>query len=211
MLLVLAVNGWEASFWPRNNYPDALWHRKQPGDWTKAGIDICWPQERLPVTGPGAVGAYWFGENPYGFGGYYRPVTFTLYWLEYRLFGTDDQRWCHVSVGLYLAIQLLLVWLVSVLAPGPFARKLGMGVLAALLMGGPGLADRGIHYWVLDWWPAQPELLPLRDGMAAVEGLVPVLGQRLRRRHHRSGSGCDRGIWRVPSSFQEAPAVAALP
>ena len=140
MLLVLAVNGWEASFWPRNNYPDALWHRKQPGDWTKAGIDICWPQERLPVTGPGAVGAYWFGENPYGFGGYYRPVTFTLYWLEYRLFGTDDQRWCHVSVGLYLAIQLLLVWLLLGISEHPAFASLW---LPAGLVGGAGMGAVG--------------------------------------------------------------------
>src|SRR5207302_6379711 len=64
-----------------------------------------------------------------------------------------------VSISMHLASMLLLTWMLAMIAGGPLWRRLGLGVGAALLAGGPGLANRELAAWTVAWWPAQPDLL----------------------------------------------------
>lgn len=174
ILLVLLVVGCETAYWPLNHYPGALWHK------SPKGLDIEIPQEKAAhITWP-ELWSYWTGGQIEG-NGYYRPLTSWLYVGEYRLFGTDDAAWSNLNILLHLGVAVALLWFVALIRPGPLLARLGTGALACLFFGGPGFADREVHFWTIGWWPAQPENISLLCtlGMLGSVVLYTRTGRRL--------------------------------
>lgn len=155
---VLAIIGTEVSFWPRNDYPHAMWHNTPRGD------DIELAQAAAAKADWRELLGYWFGRTIQGHG-YYRPLTSWLFVAEYRLWGTDDRTWAWLNIALHLAVVVSLLWAAWAILVGSQSRRLMVGSLAALLFGAPGLADRTVQSWILSWWPCQSEHLSLLAGL----------------------------------------------
>lgn len=182
MLLVLLVVGCETAYWPLNHYPGALWHK------SPRGLDVEIPQEKAAhMTWPVMV-SYWTGGQIEG-NGYYRPLTSWLFVGEYYLFGKDDAAWSNLNILLHLGVAVAILWYVALILPGPLLARLATGALACLFFGGPGFADRRVHFWTVGWWPAQPEnitllctfgmlgsaVLYVRTGRTLYAALLPIL------------------------------------
>lgn len=161
IVLVAAITGLEISYWPKNDYPGAMWHASPRGE------DIERGQDRAAEAGPRELWGYWIGPMLHGHG-YYRPLTSWLFVGEYRLFGRDDRRWAVVNLALHVAVVLTLMWAVSVWTGGALLRRLTVGVSAALLLAAPGVADRSVQKWVCGWWPCQSEILSLLLGLVVM-------------------------------------------
>jgi hypothetical protein len=164
-LLVLGLVGFETAFWPLHDYPGAMWHHTPRGD------DIELAQAHAATAGWKELAGYWHGPMIHGHG-YYRPLASWLFVAEFHLFGTDDRRWAIVNILLHLSLAALLLWAAGVFAGGPRLRRLGVGVLAALLLGAPGLADRSTQMWIIGWWPCQPDILSLLCGLTLLAATV---------------------------------------
>jgi hypothetical protein len=65
-----------------------------------------------------------------------------------------------------------LLWFVALIRPGPLLVRLGTGALACLFFGGPGFADREVHFWTIGWWPSQPENISLLCALGMLGGVV---------------------------------------
>lgn len=154
LLLMWVVVGCETAYWPLNQYPNALWHK------SPRGLDVEIPQEKAAhMTWP-ILASYWVSGQIEG-NGYYRPLTSWLYVAEYQLFGRNDAAWCNLNILLHLAVAAAILWLVALIRAGPLLARLGTGMLACVFFSAPGFADRGVHYWTIGWWPAQPENITL--------------------------------------------------
>lgn len=174
LALVLLVVGIESGYWVVNDYPGAMWHNTPRGD------DIEIAMERAAVAGPRELAGFWTGQMLVG-NGYYRPLSSCLFVAQYHLFGEEDRRWQSVSVALHLGVALALVGLATVLLEGSLFRRLTIGTLAALLMGGPGFADRSVQKWILGWWPCQPDLLSLLAAFCLFASIARYVRQYRRR------------------------------
>lgn len=161
--LVFVLTGWQAVQEPLNGFPGAMWHNRPRGD------DIELGQARAATAGLKELLGYWHGPMLHGHN-YYRPLASWFFVLQYRLFGTNDEYWCYVSVVAHLALCLLLVWCLYHLSSGARWQRVGVGTLAALLLGAPGLADHSVLFWILGWWPCQPEIFALIFGLALLGG-----------------------------------------
>jgi len=165
LTLVVAMVGWEASYWPRHDFPGALWHN------ANRGIEIEVVQARAARVGWKELKGYWVGRLIHG-NDYYQPLTSWLFVGEYHLFKKNDRLWARVNIALHLANCLLLVWATTVFTTGPLLQRLVTGVLAALLLGGPRLADRNVQMWILGWWPCQPDLLSVFFGLLLLSAVA---------------------------------------
>lgn len=158
MVLVLSATAWEASYWPRHDYPGAMWHQQDRGE------DIELGQDRAAAAGWRELLGFWTGPMLHGHG-YWRPLTSWLFVAEYRLFGRDDRRWAAVNFGLTLALAAAVLYCAAAVFTGTTAMRLLLGSAAALLLLGPGAADRDVQRWTVGWWPCQPELISLLIGL----------------------------------------------
>ncbi|MBM3458464.1 MAG: hypothetical protein FJX77_08040 [Armatimonadetes bacterium] len=156
--LVLLLVGLETAYWPLHDFPGAFWHNED------RGLDIELGQQHAATAGWKELVGFWRGRMLHGHG-YFRPLSSWLFVAEYRLFGVQDRFWTTFSILFHLSVALLLVWAVAGMVGGSRLRRLSVGVLAALLFGAPGCADRGVQSWVIGWWPAQPEALSLLFGL----------------------------------------------
>lgn len=161
LLLVLLLVGYETSYWPRVDYPRATWHHDPPG------IEVEVVHAKAATAGWNELWSYWTGRIIHG-NDYYQPLTSWLFVAEYRLFGTDNRAWTVLNVVLHPLFTLVLAWVTSLFVAGCRLRRLSAGVLAALLFGAPGLADRSIQEWVVGWWPVQPDILALLCGLLSM-------------------------------------------
>jgi hypothetical protein len=157
-LVVLLLVGTEVSYWPLNDFPGATWHNTPRGDDVEIG------QARAAQAGPRELLGFWTGDWIMG-NHYYRPLTSSLYVAEYRLFGTNDRLWARVNIAVHLGVVVLLLTVGALAVEGPLLVRLAVGAGAALLFGGPRLADRSTQAWMLGWWPSQPDLLSLFFGL----------------------------------------------
>ncbi len=198
LALVLLLVGIESGYWVVHDYPGAMWHNTPRGD------DIEIAMDRAAVAGPRELAGFWTGQMLVG-NGYYRPLSSCLFVLQYHLFGEEDRRWQAVSVASHLGVALALVGLASVLLEGPLFRRLTIGTLAAVLMGGPGFADRSVQQWILGWWPCQPDLWSL----LAAFGLFAAV-TRYARDHRKGDAALALFLFALGVSFKEMAFVAGL-
>src|SRR5262245_51655089 len=159
LLLVLLPVGWHASYWARNDYPGAWFH--DPANHQRDDLAVV--RAAAGAATNEDLASYWFSSQ-IDHVGWYRPIPSTLWVCEYRLLGPDDRRWNLVSLGLYLLACVALVWMAAAFWDGPRWQRLLVAAAGILLFGGPGLADRDLQWWMLTWWPAQPDLLSLLFG-----------------------------------------------
>lgn len=154
LFLVLAVVTVEALRWPLADFPGAMWHHPN------RGIDVEAVQAGAARAGWRELLGFWHG--PYIDGNpTFRPLSAWWFTAQYHLFGRADRLWCWVSIVLHLGIAMLMTWAVAVWMEGRVLARLATGAGAAVLFGGPGMADRSVQQWALCWWPAQPDLLSL--------------------------------------------------
>lgn len=165
LLLTLLLVAPEVAYWPLNDFPGASWHHPDPG------IEIKVVQARAPMVGWKELAGFWYGRLIHG-NEYYQPLTSWLFVGEYHLFGLNNRTWAIVNLGLHLGVVAALLWTGAVVSSGPLLRRLGIGVLAALFLAAPNLADRSIQAWILGWWPAQPDLLSALFGLALLASVT---------------------------------------
>lgn len=198
ILVVLIAVALEAAYWPLHDFPGAMWHSTPRGD------DIEIAQAKAAQAGWRELLGYWVGRTIHGHA-YYRPLTSWLFVGEYRLFGRNDRLWASVNIALHLGVAAALVWVATTLLGGSALRRIGVGTLAALLLGAPGLADRSIQSWILGWWPCQSEEASLLFGLLLL-GTVAL--------HVRTGEPrCARwapGWFLLSVAFKEMGYVAGL-
>jgi len=159
VLLAWMIVGWEATSWWRHDFPGAWFHDKTAHQYDDLGVVMARAREATAED----LRSYWFGAQ-IDHVGWYRPIPSTLWVLQSHWFGDDDRHWNLVSLALYFLMVPALGWLAASLWTGPRWQRLGVGLGAAALFGGPGLAPDMLHFWMLTWWPAQPDLLSLLFG-----------------------------------------------
>lgn len=101
---------------------------------------------------------------------YYRPLTSMLFWAEYKLFGTDFQKYCLISWLIHGANGALLFLLALALFRRPPDRAtVVLGLLAVLLfntrrsvnMPSEGWLPLPVAWGEMPYWPAQTDLCSL--------------------------------------------------
>lgn len=115
--------------------------------------------------------AFWTGRFIHG-NDYWQPLSSWLFVAEWNLFHDDNRKWTLLNLLLHPLCVLLLVPAGYVFASGTRAKRLTTGVVAALLFGGPWLADRTVQGWIVSWWPVQPEIFSLMAGISLLMATV---------------------------------------
>lgn len=154
----MTAAGIESLHWPGHDYSGAPWKQPDPG------AEINCVRERAPAASDHEIWGFWRGRVIYE-NDYYQPLTSWLFIAEHHWFGAADRLWMAVSIALHLAVCALLFWTAWIYCRGPRALRLCAGVLAVWIFSGPLLADRVMYAWVLQWWPAQPDILSLLCGL----------------------------------------------
>ncbi|MBI3910952.1 MAG: hypothetical protein HY320_08470 [Armatimonadetes bacterium] len=157
VLFALVVASFHAGRYPARGWPGAFWH------YEKKGSDIEVPQRHARQASFREILGWWIGpwiseEEGVPDTRHYRPLTSTLFYLQYRLWGERDDLYCWLSLLLHLTNVVLVALLTAHLAGGPLWARLGLGGGAVVLFGSPWLANDTVISWELTWWPAQMDL-----------------------------------------------------
>jgi hypothetical protein len=162
LLLVTVVwlgVGPQATWWARSDYPGAWFHTPSRHQFDDLGVVMARAGEATDAD----LAGYWFSAQ-IDHVGWYRPLPSTLWVVQYRLLGADHRKWNLVSLGIYMTMCAALAWMMGGFWHGPRWQRMAVGLAAVLLFGAPSVADHPLHWWMLTWWPAQPDLLSLLFG-----------------------------------------------
>jgi hypothetical protein len=194
LLFVLLAAAVESSHWVRLDYPAATWHANPPG------IEVELVFRHAPNAGWNEFIGYWTGRHELleREGRYYQPLTGSLFLLEYHLFGMNNRLWTLLNVVLHPVCVVTLAWTTSLFVAGSRLRRMTAALLAGLLFGAPGLADRSSQAWIVSWWPVQPDIVSLILSLL----MLAAVGLFL-----RAETQAEERAWAVLAILLFAPAV----
>ncbi len=113
--------------------------------------------------------------------GYYRPITSTLFFVEYHAFGRDFESYNRVSLLLHgLNAALLFLLVCSLLRHWPRVR-VAAGLVAAYYFATPAGSMFFAPQHCVNYWPAQNDTMSLTFGLASLLALDSYLVGSRRR------------------------------